>query len=144
MSEKYQYHHKYWLSLFPELLFFEDEEIREAEFRMICSAVIHRASYLVIFLFLFGLIGVRVMLNELSSIFPSLLATRFWLEWVIVVLLIPPGILYLLRCTVRGEIRASLNAHGIPVCMSCGYCLRGLVVQRCPECGQACQGECET
>jgi hypothetical protein len=32
--------------------------------------------------------------------------------------------------------RQELNRRGIPVCLECGYDLRGLVGPRCPECGQ--------
>ena len=35
----------------------------------------------------------------------------------------------------RMLIRAELNARGVPVCMPCGYDLRGQLEPRCPECG---------
>ncbi len=137
MAKYFRYRHKFWTGLFPELLLFENEEVREAEFRMISSAVSHQARYVVIVIFLFGMICARLVLHELCRIFPFLWAYQYWFQWIIMAMIISPSILFLLRCTVRGDIRASLNAHGIPVCMSCGYCLHGLVERRCPECGQA-------
>lgn len=32
-------------------------------------------------------------------------------------------------------LRQELNKRGIPICMKCGYDLRGQVEPRCPECG---------
>ena len=32
--------------------------------------------------------------------------------------------------------RNILLRNGVPVCIKCGYCLRGLVSNRCPECGK--------
>ena len=32
-------------------------------------------------------------------------------------------------------LRQHLNEHGIPICMNCGYDLRGQVNRVCPECG---------
>lgn len=38
------------------------------------------------------------------------------------------------RRTVR-FLRRRLLELGVPVCLACGYCLRGVPSQRCPECG---------
>jgi membrane associated rhomboid family serine protease len=35
----------------------------------------------------------------------------------------------------RGALRLWLVEHGYPVCLACGYDLRGQVEPRCPECG---------
>lgn len=32
-------------------------------------------------------------------------------------------------------LRMYLNNHGVYICMNCGYDLRGMTEQRCPECG---------
>ena len=34
------------------------------------------------------------------------------------------------------HVRNYLVIHGIPVCLHCGYSLRGLTEPRCPECGR--------
>ncbi len=38
----------------------------------------------------------------------------------------------------RAILRERLLQHGVPMCLSCGYCLRGSPAdaQRCPECGK--------
>ena len=44
---------------------------------------------------------------------------------------------WLHRSDAATELRKKLLAGGVPVCMACGYLLRGLSVmtKRCPECG---------
>ena len=39
------------------------------------------------------------------------------------------------RRSVRRTLRRHLNSIGVPVCMCCGYNLRGAVSTNCPECG---------
>ena len=40
-----------------------------------------------------------------------------------------------MRRPLRRYLRETLVAAGVPVCLSCGYNLRGLTEPRCPECG---------
>jgi hypothetical protein len=44
--------------------------------------------------------------------------------------------LYVEGRRVRSSLRKLLNSRGIPVCLGCGYDLRGLSEHRCPECGR--------
>ena len=39
------------------------------------------------------------------------------------------------RRWMRRYLRTYLNEHGVPICLNCGYDLRGLPESRCPECG---------
>lgn len=41
------------------------------------------------------------------------------------------------RRRIAKAIRLEVNRRGIPICMGCGYCLRGISSLRCPECGAA-------
>jgi len=70
--------------------------------------------------------GVFNSINELLILFPA-------------GLLIGIGIGYvpLLVCSarIRHSLRKQLNAIGTRVCLRCGYRLRGLTIDRCPECG---------
>jgi len=52
---------------------------------------------------------------------------------------------WLHRRGAAAELRRKLLARGVPVCMGCGYLLRGLSVstERCPECGRAFDGQVE-
>jgi hypothetical protein len=38
--------------------------------------------------------------------------------------------------TVRRNLREQLIARGVPICLHCGYDLRGQIEPRCPECGK--------
>lgn len=42
-----------------------------------------------------------------------------------------------LRDPVRRHLRRWLVQFGVPICIPCGYDLRGQVEPRCPECGEA-------
>lgn len=46
---------------------------------------------------------------------------------------------WLHRSGASGELREKLQAAGVPICLKCGYSLRGLPreSERCPECGVA-------
>jgi hypothetical protein len=39
------------------------------------------------------------------------------------------------RKHMRGSLRVQLIKQGVPICLKCGYDLRGLDTARCPECG---------
>ena len=43
---------------------------------------------------------------------------------------------YVFRKPLRKQMRLELAAMGIPVCIACGYDLRGQREPRCPECGR--------
>ncbi len=44
---------------------------------------------------------------------------------------------WLFRRRIRRSLRQQLIERGVPVCLACGYQLRGQVDPRCPECGAA-------
>ncbi|MFO0838851.1 MAG: hypothetical protein U1D55_10015 [Phycisphaerae bacterium] len=46
------------------------------------------------------------------------------------------GELLLVREPLRRVLREHLIARGVPICIRCGYDLRGQVGARCPECGE--------
>lgn len=67
--------------------------------------------------------GVRAGIARLLTLFP--LAVLFFLlynAW---------------RRSMRMFLRRYLNAHGMPICMSCGYDLRDHIPGICPECGRS-------
>ena len=37
----------------------------------------------------------------------------------------------------RKHLREQLIARGVPICLRCGYDVKGLAKPRCPECGEA-------
>ncbi len=46
-----------------------------------------------------------------------------------------------LRNSMRKYLREQLIARGVPICLHCGYDLRGQTEPRCPECGKAFDGQ---
>jgi hypothetical protein len=42
----------------------------------------------------------------------------------------------LVRHAARRQLRERLVELGVPICIHCGYDLRGQTVPRCPECGR--------
>ena len=46
------------------------------------------------------------------------------------------SIQFVFRRPLRKQIRLQLVAMGIPICIACGYDLRGQRQPRCPECGR--------
>lgn len=46
-----------------------------------------------------------------------------------------PFLVWYERRWMRKYLRTYLNEHGMPICMKCGYDLRGLDSATCPECG---------
>lgn len=44
-----------------------------------------------------------------------------------------------IRPRIHENLRRQLLARGVPICLACGYDLRGQTVPRCPECGAACE-----
>lgn len=48
---------------------------------------------------------------------------------------------FVLRSRTKGIMREELRKRGIPVCLHCGYSLRGVPEPRCPECGKPADAE---
>ena len=42
------------------------------------------------------------------------------------------------RANLRASLRRQLVEQGVPICLRCGYDLRGQLEPRCPECGTPC------
>jgi len=45
--------------------------------------------------------------------------------------------LWLFRSRIQRSLRRKLVSNGVPICVRCGYDLRGQIEARCPECGDA-------
>ena len=70
-------------------------------------------------------------------IWPALLEEA--LHWLVTIVAFALTLRWLHRSGVAGQLRTKLLASGVPICMKCGYLLRGLPLDpgRCPECGGA-------
>ena len=47
------------------------------------------------------------------------------------------GGIWAFRRRIRVLLRQKLIEEGVPVCVQCGYMLKGVILPRCPECGTA-------
>ncbi len=132
--------------MFPELLLYEELDEREEAFRAVMESMTRRGLLLMPFYVIIAIFVFRPIVGIVGGYFTFVADLDIWfpLPTFFLILLVPPSTIYIFRRKVRRSLRLTLNANGIPVCMSCGYCLRGLEEQRCPECGYACQGESES
>lgn len=62
---------------------------------------------------------------------------KLWVKLVVMGLTLIVSLRAMHRWGAREDLRRKLLEYGIPVCMKCGYSLRGLslAIGRCPECG---------
>ncbi len=74
------------------------------------------------------LISLRPWLNISASTFVGILVGSTWVSGMVV-------LTWLWRNRCQRFLRQQLNASGIPICLKCGYDLRGQTEARCPECG---------
>lgn len=59
-----------------------------------------------------------------------------FLAFAFVIVGVASGIQFFWRGPIRRGIRKELISRGIPICIECGYDLRGQTEPRCPECGR--------
>lgn len=116
-----------WCILVPELKLIEPIRRRERVIKLVCGRnkeclLWGRTKSLFIHVLLLLLLS-RVWLAALNYGSMLILFTAWWFGN------------YLASNALRRGIRAYLCQHGQPMCLECGYNLRGLVTPRCPECG---------
>lgn len=130
-----------WERLYPELLLFEREEDRTAAWQSAPPLFKDRTwSYLLV---VTGILWWPVAIWLSTVVSARVLALRN--PWFAVAI----GVFTLLLCLaqvvafnwfisrpVRRSLRRSLVACGIPVCLHCGYDVRGPIEPCCPECGR--------
>ena len=129
---------------FPELGLFETVQQRKTAWKdavwtllwcriMLCVVAI---VFIVSIAFLPPLSStLRPVVSIPSSLDPVFLGLMCFLSGLIAGV----GTYWLFRRRIRWSLRESLFSVGVPVCMRCGYCLRGLselAEPRCPECGE--------
>jgi hypothetical protein len=77
--------------------------------------------------------GAYVRLERLLSFLPQQLEVAlqvlvFSAWWVFLI--------WFFRREIQRRLRLQLLQEGVPICIDCGYQLRGLTEPRCPECGK--------
>jgi len=65
---------------------------------------------------------------------PRFVNSLFWSLMIALAASVYPALR--LRRRAAKELRRRLLDLGVPVCIKCGYCLRSLTSDRCPECGK--------
>lgn len=132
---------RWWRRRFPELdLFATFEDAEAALFRATEQGGMRRRDYVLVGLILFvimAIILVAVIIQQSAG--PVWSAVMRVVEWTLPVVLafgIVSFLVYFHRRAIQRSLREQLCAIGVPVCMACGYDLRGQVDPRCPECGR--------
>jgi hypothetical protein len=115
---------------------FPTEEARRAALRSVNNRISF-VRYLLSFLIVFGLLeGVMAVLEYALHGFPGGRLGAALLGGGLPGGLTAPTVILLFRRRRALECRRLLCEQGIPVCIHCGYDLRGQTVARCPECGR--------
>lgn len=120
---------------FPEVELFEDEEQRRAA---ILEAISHQKKSFVLETVLIG-VSVSLFLHWFRgtvgtvSVLWQVLAGAGVLIAMVYVLAVLSLVVHAKK--IRIALRSKLNEFGIPICMRCGYQLKGTPEPRCPECG---------
>ena len=129
---------RFWVRIFPEITFFKSrEELREAKkvFRKRFPAPRHwwpRIALLAAVAALISGFGVNYLQSlNLSLVLCTIITLSFSTSLGIV-----GGLFLWYRPYIR-FVRQYLQEQGIPVCLKCGYDLRGQTEARCPECASA-------
>jgi len=89
-------------------------------------------------------LGVQVVAQVVGGIPTTRLAARHGWQGVSADFVIPFAwalmacmvLMWLWRRGITAELRAALNAQGLPTCLHCGYDLTGNTSGTCPECGK--------
>ena len=127
MVEKYRRRYR----VFPELARFENDEERTRVLKNY-SRKVFRSGYTWVILF----IGIPILTTLLVLV--TRIALPGWsgyVSGVIAGVSFGAGFQWLLRSPLRRNLRRELIDRGVPICLHCGYDLRGQNVPRCPECG---------
>jgi len=116
-----------------DLAHFDTDEDRRNAFRAAVNRMYHSIWYWVFLVA--GLVSVLNVKVIAMSLFEFPLGTVGVIFGGMAVVTVLYGGIWLWRRAIRRSLRQQLLARGIPVCLRCGYCLRGAPSTRCPECG---------
>ena len=127
------------LRLFPELESFNERAARKQAWSTAVYEGVSRNPVFWVGALLCACVPTWVMSWSLITLGLQLIV------WSIVLGTILGGILgmgpiFLFKARIQQSLRRQLLEAGVPVCMACGYCLRGLTNARCPECDKSTTG----
>ena len=125
--------------VFPELRFFSDRQ----EFKKAHSAAtwhLLRSWRFWIYLIAYAAISIAILLPVVSKL-NEYLSLSYGLRGGIIGGIIGGvftiALQWFWRPPIRRYLRSQLQRQGIPICLQCGYDLRGQLTPRCPECATA-------
>ncbi len=117
----------------PEIALFETDDQRKTAMRHALSVTSHGSWRLWAWtlLYVLSVVGTIYGVLFLETLFPlvSSIASK------VMPLVLAATCLWFCRSLLRKRLRVLLAAKGMPICIPCGYDLRGQVAARCPECG---------
>jgi len=129
--------------LFPELKLFEADEDRRVALRIVRRRLVR--SWQFWFYVILGNVLAVLFCAWSAGFLRQMLALPMWAYGTIVGVAMSAcfaGVFnYLFRKPVQRHLRNELVARRIPICIKCGYDLRGQVEPRCPECATACDAK---
>ena len=121
--------------LYPELAYFPaPDTLRAAEtklFRSLMPSSITLSQYTILSLIVFF---ATLRWRPFSPGYTFVLAVGQVLLFLTAALLI--RVFILTRSQLRQMLRKTLREQGVPICILCGYDLKGCVSDKCPECGE--------
>ena len=116
---------------FPELARFGSEEARRRAFSAAQRKIGLRAVLWFVMFFLLWAFFLRHL--KRSSGVPEWV--ELYVSPALTGLLVSVGLVWLGRRDIQRFLRKQLLERGVPICLRCGYDLRGQTEPRCPECG---------
>jgi hypothetical protein len=124
--------------LFPELDLLAAPAARHEVYRVALRKLGWRWQYLLFAAVapVVAVLAAHVGLTELGRVAPYVAQFRTLFFAAAAGVALPLSFQYLFRRTLQVAIREELNRRGVPVCIGCGYDLRGQETPRCPECGR--------
>lgn len=127
-------------TLFPELDRFDSEEEARKAYRAAWKRILRRPSFWGL-AFLFSVVAPVAASLLLRSVggWPGMsTGVSSGVTAGVVSAFLAGTYNWVLRGPLRRYLRERLVEQGVPVCLKCGYDLRGQTEPRCPECGEAC------
>ena len=124
--------------LFPELNLLDSKQGRNTLYAVALKSLLRRPRFWIYVILVPTVLGPAMIfaVQWTEANFPALRGYGGGLIGGMIGGLLGGTFQYVFRKPLRKQIRLQLVTMGIPVCIACGYDLRGQREPRCPECGR--------